>query len=296
MDRLTLLQAFVRLADEGSFTAVARELRVKQSTVSKWLTALEEELGVRLIDRTTRSQRLTDAGTRFYADAQRVLTTYDEAVADARSTAPTLQGRIRISLPTVFGARYVIPAVTRFVRQHDAIDVDAVFSDRYVSLVEEGFDVAVRIGQQVDSTLRSHAMGDSPRRLVASPGYLKTHGMPESVRDLESHECLVHTEPGARAVWRFQQDGRWHKASVRGRVSANHSEATLSMAKSGLGICLLASWLVDKEIRAGRLVRILEQWEPPRAPIRALTAPGKYVPPRLRAFLEHLKAELERTL
>lgn len=292
MDRLTQLRAFVRLADEGSFTGVARELRVKQSTISKWIAALEEDLGVRLLDRTTRSQRLTEVGLRFYDDALRILATYEQALADVRSTAPTLQGRIRVSLPTVFGARHVVPAIGRFVRNHDAIEVDAVFSDRYVSLVEEGFDVAIRIGRQVDSSLQSHALGDSPRRLVASPGYVKAHGKPKTVRELERHQCLVHTDSGARAIWTFVRGKQTRRASVRGRVSANHSEATLSLAKSGLGICLLADWLVDKEIRAGRLVRLLDGWEPPRAPIRALTAPGRYVPPRIRAFLDHLRKEL----
>lgn len=288
MDRIDVLRAYVRVVERGSFTAVADELRVKQSTISKWMAALEDELGVTLLERTTRSQRVTDAGQRFYTQVLAVVGAYDEAVGEARREAPELRGRVRMSLPVVFGSMFVVPQVTKFLRRHKDVEVEMVFGDRYVSLVDEGFDVAIRVGVQLDSTLRSHALGDSSRRLVASPGYVRAHGTPREPKDLERHQCLVHTELGSRATWSFTRGDRTHKVSVGGRVRANHSEATAQMARSGLGICLLASWLVDGDVRAGRLVPLLERYYAPRAPIRALT-PARYTPGVVRALIAHLR-------
>lgn len=288
MDRIDVLRAYTRVVERGSFTAVADELRVKQSTISKWMAALEDELGVTLLERTTRSQRTTDSGQRFYTQAVAIVASYDEAVGEARREAPELRGRIRMSVPVVFGTMFVVPQITKFLRRHKDVDVEMVFEDRYVSLVEEGFDVAIRVGVQVDSSLRSHALGDSSRRLVASPGYVRSHGAPRVPKDLERHQCLVHTELGSRTRWSFTRGVQLHHVSVGGRVRANHSEATAQMAKSGLGICLLAAWLVDGDVRAGRLVPLLESYRAPRAPIVALT-PARYTPPVVRALIDHLR-------
>lgn len=293
MDRLTVLRAYVRLVEKGSFTAVAEELQVKQSTVSKWLLALEDELGVQLLDRTTRSQRTTDAGQRFYDRALGILSGYDSAVAELKEGDDILRGRIRMSLPVVFGRLYVVPQVTRFLKKHKDLELQMVLGDHYVSLVDEGYDLAVRVGAQVDSSLRSHYLGDSARRLVASPGYIKAHGQPDSPKELERHECLLHNDLGGRTVWSFSDGDKRYRISVRGRVAANNSEATAAMARSGLGICLLADWLVDADLRSGRLVQLLPELTPPSAPIRALTPPGRHTPPRVRALIEHLRDNMQ---
>lgn len=296
MDRIAVLRAYTRLIELGSFTAVARELRVKQSTVSKWLVALEDQLGVQLLDRTTRSRRVTELGARFYQRALVVLDAYDSALSDIQHDDPTPRGRVRMNLPVVFGQRYIVPLMTKFLRRHKELELEMVFSDRYVRLVEEGFDLAIRIGVQVDSALRSHALAGSERRLVASPGYLRAHGTPETPRELERHQCLRHSNLETGAVWTFARDGKTHRATVRGRASANNSEATLTMARSGLGICRLASWLVDGDLRAGRLVHLLPDYQPPRAPIRALTPPGRHLAPRVRATIDHIRQGLRKAL
>jgi DNA-binding transcriptional LysR family regulator len=296
MDRIEVLRAYVRLVERGSFTAVAEELGIGQSTVSKWLAGLEEELGVQLLDRTTRSQRVTDAGQRFYEHAVELVNDFDVAVADVREQATTLRGRIRLSLPVVFGQRYVVPLLARFLRSHKEVELEMVYNDRYVSLIDEGYDLAIRVGVPIDSSLRSHRLGESRRRVVASPGYVKLHGAPRSPRELADHECLVHTRLSGRTTWSFRHRGKSHRVTVHGRVSVNNSEATLALARSGLGICMLASWLVDTEIRAGRLVPLLDGYQPPDAPIRALTAPTRRIPPRVRALLDHLRTGLERSL
>ncbi|MEM6292363.1 MAG: LysR family transcriptional regulator [Myxococcota bacterium] len=288
MDRISVLRAFTRLVERGSFTAVADELRVKQSTVSKWLRGLEDELGVQLVDRTTRAVHITDAGRRFYDKALTVLAAYDDALEVLAPSDDVLRGRLRVSVPEVFGRLYVVPQVTRFVRRHKELELDLTFADQYVSLVEQGFDVAIRVGRAVDSTLQAHPLASTERVLVASPGYLKQHGAPSSPKALREHACLTHS--GALGdAWSFLRGGRTQRVSVRGRVSTNNSEAALALARSGLGLCLLATWLVDADLRSGRLVPVLEAYEAPPAPIRALTPPGRRVPTRVRAFIEHLR-------
>ena len=296
MDQLTALRAYARLVELESFTAVAGELRVKQSTVSKWIAALEDDLGVRLIDRTTRSLHVTDAGRRFYQRASAIVSDYEAAVGEAREEASALRGRIRMSAPVVFGQRFIVPAVTDFLLQHEAIEFELTFGDRYVSLVEEGYDVAVRVGTPVDSTLRSHSLGGGRRCLVAAPSYLAQRGAPRTPKDLEDHQCLVHTDRSARATWTFRQGKRSQQVRVGGRVCANHSESTLHMAKAGLGVALLASWLVAPELARGALVPLLEGYAPPPAPVQALTPPGRLLTPRVRALIKHLRIALAPTL
>lgn len=292
MDPLTTLRAYSRLVELESFTAVARELHVRQSTISKWIATLENDLGVRLVDRTTRSLRVTDAGQRFYQRASMIVSDYDAAVGEIREEAAALRGRIRMSVPVVFGQRFVAPAVTDFLLQHEGVELELIFSDRYVSLVEEGYDLALRVGIPVDSALQSHALGSGGRYLVAAPSYLARHGTPREPDDLRMHQCLVHTERSTRAAWSFRRGKRKHHVRVGGRVSANHSESTLLMAKSGLGIALLTSWLVESELKCGSLIPLLKDYEPPPAPIRALTPPGRLLTPRVRALIEHLRLTL----
>lgn len=292
MDQLTVLRAFVRLVELETFSKTAEELHVKQSTVSKWVASLEADLGARLVDRTTRSLRVTDMGQRFYQRATALLADYESAVGEVREGADTIRGRIRMSVPVVFGQRFIVPLVTDFLLQHEHLELELLFGDRYVSLVEEGFDVAIRVGIPVDSSLRSHALGQGRRRLVAAPAYLERHGAPRTPRDLEGHQCLVHTERSTRAAWSFKKGKRTHKVAVSGRIAANHSESTLHMARAGLGIALLASWLVEGDLESGALVPLLDGYEPPAAPVRALTPPGRFVAPRVRALIDHLRKEL----
>lgn len=296
MDRLAAMHAFVRLVEVGRFSAVAEELRVKQSTVSKWLAALEEELGAQLVERTTRSQRVTERGRLFYQRAKDMLATYDETAAELASRDGELRGRLRINAPVVFGRLFVAPHVARFLRRHRALEIELVLDDRYVNLVEEGFDVAFRTGIPADSTLRARKLAEPPRRLVASPGYVEAASPLRKPADLARHACLLHTGLQTRQTWVFRREGRAYHVPVRGRFSANNSEALLLMARSGLGVALLASWLVDADVRAGRLTVLLPGYELPPAPVQALLPPGRHVHPRVRAFLDHMAAALAAAL
>jgi len=296
MDRLTTLRAYSRLVELESFSRVAKELRVKQSTVSKWIAALEEDLGVRLVDRTTRSFHVTEAGNRFYQRASAIVSDYEDAVGEVREEASALRGRIRMSVPVVFGQRFIVPAITRFLVEHEHIELELVFGDRYVNLVEEGFDLVIRVGIPVDSALRSHTLGEGRRYLVAAPSYLERYGTPSDPRDLENHQCLIHTERSTWVAWSFKRGKKSQQVRASGRVSANHSESTLYMARAGLGVALLASWFVEPDLRSGRLVALLPSHALPLAPVRALTPPGKLLASRVRVLIEHIREDLGFTL
>ena len=292
MDRLTAMHAFVRLVELGTFSEVADELRIKQSTVSKWLASLERELGVQLIERTTRTRRVTDAGTLFYRRARDILAAYDDASASLQEQAPEPRGRIRVSLPVVFGRLFVVPHVAAFLQRYRHVEVELVFSDRYVNLVDEAIDVAVRVGTPADSSFRARKLGETGRCLVASPGYLAERGAPRTPDDLSAHQCLLHTGLTTGATWSFRSATGQVRAPVRGRISANNSDTLLFMARAGLGIALLASWLVGSDLQSGQLVPLLGDYQLPRAPIQALMPPGKRIHPRVRIFLDFLAQAL----
>lgn len=297
MDRLNAMRAFVRVVELRTFTAVAEELRVTQSTVSKWLAALEEEAGVQLLARTTRTKRVTEAGSAFYERSKEILASYDGLMAELHSDGEAqLRGRLRVSVPVVFGRMFAVEAVSAFLRRHPDIELDLVFSDRYVALVEEGFDVALRVGTPVDSSLRARVIASTPRRLVAAPDYLAEHGRPGSPTDLRQHECLIHSGINTGAVWVFSNGTDTVRTRVRGRFAANNSAALCEMAVGGLGVALLASWLVDDAIADRGLVELLPDYELPPAPIQALMPPGRHIHPRVRAFVDSVAAALGRRL
>lgn len=289
MDRLALLHAFVRTVDLGSMTAAAHELRVGQSTVSKWLVALEAEVGASLLDRTTRSHRVTPAGEALLRHARPLLDAWDSAITEAAAEVPALRGRLRVSLPSVFGQRHVLPHLGSFLDGHPELEVELLMSDRYVSLVDAGIDVAIRVGLAVPSSNRAVRIGGTERVLVASPSYLQRCGSPAEPDDLDQHHALVHSLITS-SVWTLSRAGTSIQVRPSGRVSADHSDALRLLALQGHGIALLASWLVAEDVRAGRLIALLTDWRTPDAPIRAVFPPSPTVPARVRAFVDHVAA------
>ena len=286
------MEAFIRVVETGSFTRAGQELRVKQSTVSKWVANLEGQVGQQLLERTSRTQRVTEAGWHFYRRAKEIVETWEAAESELQSDTPAPRGRLRVSLPLAFGRLHVVPHVAHYLARYPDVEVELVFDDRYVNLVEEGFDMAIRVGVPVDSTLRCRTLARTPRRLVAAPAYLERAGTPTTPRDLAHHQCLLHTQLRVGAVWRFERGEERVRARVRGRLGSNNSEAILTMACHGLGIALLASCLVDTHIARGDLVGLLPDWERTDAPIQALLPPGRYVHPRVQTFLDLLAERL----
>jgi DNA-binding transcriptional LysR family regulator len=293
VDQIDALRLFARLAQRGSFSAAAKDLKIKQSTASKWVAELESQLSSNLVRRTTRSVHITDSGQRLLARAQDVLSAFDELTSEFEGRNPEPAGRIRMSVPVVFGRRFVVPAVAEFLRRHRQVAVELVFNDRYVNLVQEGFDLAVRVGIPADGSDRGRKLADSRRVLVASPAYLGSRAAPRSPKDLKQHECLVHGDGNVAMVWRFARDsGADIPVAVRGRVTANNSEAVLQMARRGFGVALLADWLVKEDLRRGRLLPMLQEFVAPSAPIYALRPPGKFASRTARALTDHLARSL----
>lgn len=292
MDRIDALRAYTRIVELGSFSAAARDLGLRQPTISKWIAALEDQLATQLLDRTTRTLRVTEPGQLFYQQAQALLAVWEGALADARGGPRELAGRLRVSAPVVFGERYVAPALPALLRQSPALELELELSDRYVDLASEGVDLAIRVGAPVDSSYRARTLASAPRRLVAAPRYLERCGVPASPAALSHHACLLHRGLDTHQTWVFTRAGRPHRARVSGRVAANNSAVLLTLARAGEGVALLASWLVDDAIARGELTTLLPEYELPPAPIQALLASTRHVHPRARLFIEALRGPL----
>lgn len=291
MDRIDAMRLFVRLAERRSFSGAAKDLKIKQSTASKWVAALESEVGVALVQRTTRALHLTEAGHNFLRLSGQVVATFDAMTLEMGQRDQEPRGRVRVSAAAVFGNRFVVPPVATFLRAHPKVEIELVLGDRYVNLVDEGFDLAVRVGVPTDTSARGRKLAEGPRRLVAAPAYLKVRGTPRVPKDLRDHDCLVHGDAHAPAIWRFGGTrGAETPVTVRGRVAVNNSEAVLLMARRGLGIALLADWLVASELARGQLVPLLDDFPAPPAPVYALTTAGRFVNPTVTALIDHLAA------
>ncbi|WP_366194963.1 LysR family transcriptional regulator [Meridianimarinicoccus marinus] len=290
------MKAFVRTVELGSFTRVAEEAGMKVSTVSRHVSALEADLGAAMFNRTTRQIHLTEAGATFYEYASRLLTELEEARNATSMLNAEPRGLLRINIPTTFGRLHVMPHMKVFLAQNPEIRIDATLTDETVDIISTGTDVAVRIGVLADSSLLARKLAPLQHLLVASPDYLATKGEPTTPEELASHECLVLAlqQGNSRFFWeRMETPDTLSEITVNGILRANDAQVLQSAACDGLGIALLPSWLVSQDIHAGRLVRILTDFEWFIAPereraISAVYPPKKVVPPKVRAFVQFL--------
>jgi DNA-binding transcriptional LysR family regulator len=298
VDYFAGMRAFVRAVELGSFSRAAAEEGVKVSTVSRYVTALEADLGAALFNRSTRRLHLTEVGTTFYDRAVRIVA----EVADARLAATSLnvrpQGLLRINIPGAFGRRHVVPHLRDFLAAYPDIQVDATLTDETVNLIASGADVAVRIGALADSTLVARRLAPQRRLLVAAPAYLADRRPVAVPSDLEDHDCLLFAlQP--KQVWYFLAHDppttEPLEVPVRGRLRANDSEALLDAVLASLGIALLPTWLTGEAIMAGRLTPLLPDWEAliapgPQRAIWGVYPPKKVVSPKVRTFLSFIEA------
>ncbi len=287
------MRSFLRAVDIGSFTEVARELNTTQPTISKQVAALEDHLGVQLLVRTTRSLSVTGEGARFYEAAKAALESFDAAEAAARGSGHA-EGLLRVGCPASFGQVQIVPRLPAFLSRHPAVSVDLVMSDAWLDPVEQGVDVVVRIGELKDSALRSRRIGFAQRVTVASPAFLDRVGTPARPEDLEKLDCVLYTRLVSGPEWTYATASEPVSVRVRGRVRADSSAAVLGAVVAGLGIGLLPLWLAGEDLRAGRLVRILERLEPPPLPIHALSPPRRFAPPKVAAFVDYIEDEFRR--
>lgn len=290
MDRFTAMKAFVTVAELQGFAAAARKLRISPPVVTRLVAALEEQLSIRLLQRTTRSVALTDAGARYLERARRILADLDEAERTARAERTEPTGRLAITAPEVFGRREVAPLVCDFLARHPAVTGELVLADRIVNLVDEGVDVAVRIGVLRDSSLRARAVGATRRVVVASPSYLARRRRPRAPGDLAAHTLVHFSALAAQPEWRFHRRGRELRVPIAPRLVTNSADAAIGHAERGGGLTMVLAYQVRDLVKAGRLEVVLARYEPPPLPIQ-LVYPGARLPAaNLRAFIELVAA------
>jgi DNA-binding transcriptional LysR family regulator len=297
VDYFAGMRAFVRAVELGSFSRAAVEECVKVSTISRYVTALEADLGAALLNRSTRRLHLTEVGAAFYDRAVRILADVEDARLAAASQNMRPQGLLRINIPGAFGRRHVVPHLPDFLAAHPAIQVDATLADETVDLIASGADVALRIGALADSSLVAKRLAPQRRLLVAAPAYLAGRRPVAAPNDLQDHDCL-HFALQPKPAWYFlpldAPAAEPLEVAVRGRLRANDSEALLDAVLAGLGIALLPTWLTGEAIMAGRLTPLLPDWEAVIAPgpqraIWGVYPPKKVVSPKVRAFLSFIE-------
>lgn len=303
MDRLQAMQTFVRVVEAGSFSAVAREAGATQSAVSKQVAALEASLGARLLSRTTRSLALTEEGQRYFEQAQRLVAEIAEAESVVRSASQQLSGWLRVAAAVGFGRMTLLPIVQRFLAAHPGVKVDLRLNDGFVDLVEEGIDVALRVGDLADSSLVARRVGQTQRLLVASRGYLRqqakgSHALLKPT-DLLQHNCIVYTELATRNVWRFTAGpgatapvGTVQSVRVAGNLQTNSSEVVRAAVLSGGGIGYSPVWLFADELKSGAVTSLLPDWHAPVLPMHLVSPPARRHAAKVRVFGDFVAAGL----
>ena len=291
MDRLAAMQTFVRVAEAGSFTAVADQMNVARSAVTRQIAALEAHLGVKLIARSTRRLSLTSAGTAYIEQCRDILDRIDEAEGNLDGERQTLRGTIRASVPMTFGLLHLTPLILEFSQAHADIRIDLDFNDRRVNLIEEGMDFALRITDRLPETTVARRLTTCRSVVVASPAYLKRHGEPRHPDELTRHACLAYTLT-SRSSWPFIIDGAPHSVEISGPITANNGNALQEAALQGMGIVHEPTFIAADAIREGRLVPILKAFPTPVLDMFAVFPGTRFVPQRVRAFVDFLAARL----
>lgn len=294
-DRLDALTVFVAVAEQQSFAEAARHLSRSPASVTRAVAALEERLQTRLFNRTTRSVALTDAGTRYLEACRRLLAAYDELEMVNLGDRVQPRGWISVTASTMFGRLHVLPLVRSFLSEYPQVDVRLLLLDRVVSLVDEGLDLGVRIGQLPDSALRSVRVGQVQRVICASPQYIARHGVPATPRDIESHSvvaCTAVTPVPDR--WSFHRPGGIMSVGVTPRLVVNTTAAAVDAAVDNLGLTCVLSYQMEPHAAAGRLQTVLVEYEPPPVPIHIIHSEGRHLSPKVRLFLDHVAEGLRR--
>ncbi|MET0028540.1 MAG: LysR family transcriptional regulator [Candidatus Thiodiazotropha sp.] len=290
MNRLESLESFVAVVESGRFSTAAERLGIGKSVISRRVSELEDHLGALLLHRTTRQLSLTEAGRAFYPRAVQVLEDLSDAEQSVSQAQQELSGRIRLAAPLTFGQLHLAPALTAFMEQHPKVILDADFNDSEVNLIQEGIDLALRIGELADSSMVARPL--APIRLLAcaSPGYLAKHGIPQTPQDLEQHQGLCYSNMPEPQKWRFiDSTGRGLNIRIPLRMQANNGQILLEAAAAGHGICLTPTFIAYQAILEGRLVRILEDYQSPAATAYAIYPNRRFIPQRVRAFADYLR-------
>ena len=289
MDRLQAIGVFSKVVEQGSFARAAERLGISTSACSRHVSELEAHLGARLLQRTTRRLSLTESGQAFYERSVQLLADLDEAEREASASATRPRGTIKLTCPIHFGVRYVSPAICAFIAKYPEVKFDVSLSDRIVDLVEEGYDLAIRIGPAGGETVVARKLGEVRMMACAAPAYLKQHGTPRAPEDLAKHHCLTYEYLQARGTWRFSdRSGRERSVRVSGPLHSNNGELLAAAAAQGVGIAFEPDFIVEAELKAGRLVPLLESFHAPVAPIYAVFASRRHLSAKVRTFVDFL--------
>lgn len=292
MDRFLQMQVFVAVAEEEGFSAAARRLGQSAPAVTRAIAGLEDHLGVKLLNRTTRYVRATEAGIRYLEDARRILAEVEAAEDAAAGINAEPRGMLSVTAPVLFGRRYVMPGIVDYLTRYPEMQVDAVFLDRPVNLLEEGLDVGVRIGELADSSMRARRVGSVRQQVLASPAYLEERGAPETPHALNLHRVIASIAGNFGSSWRFQfPDGEQH-VRVRPRLTVSSNDAALEAAIEGFGITRLLSYQAADAIAAGELVPILEPFAAPDVPVHIIHRSGPQSPGKVRSFIDLMAERL----
>ncbi|HTJ57419.1 MAG TPA: LysR family transcriptional regulator [Devosiaceae bacterium] len=291
---LARIRAFVQVFDSGGFSAAARQHGRSKALLSKYVTDLEDYLGVRLMNRTTRKLSLTEAGEAYYRESSQLLQQLDDLDASISDQSSAPRGLLRISAPRNFGEQTLAPAVFDFLRKFPDVAVDLRLEDRYVDLVDEGIDVALRISTMTDSSLIARKIADMRLLIVGAPSLLAQHGEPLTPEALRNTPCIIDTNFQGQANWRFVEDGRTVSVHVSGSVRVNSPLAAIQAAKMGLGFALMPSYLADQAVESGQLVSVLEGFVPAGQTLQAVYPHRRHLAGKVRALIDHLVGWFER--
>jgi DNA-binding transcriptional LysR family regulator len=289
MDRLQLMTVFVAVAEEQSFAGGARRLNMSPPAVTRAIAALEDRLGTKLLTRTTRYVRVTDAGQRYLEDARRIISEVDEADEAAAGINAEPRGQLAITAPVLFGKLFVLPGIVDYLQRYPDMEISAVFLDRIVNLLEEGFDVGIRIGELPDSSMKAIRVGSIRRVVCASPAYLAKHGAPEKPSDLANHLVVAASAVSPAMEWKFAEG---LVVRVKPRLTVTSNDSAIAAVLLGMGVTRLLSYQIASYQASGQLQTILSEFEPEPLPIHVIHREGRYASAKVRSFVDLMVAKL----
>jgi DNA-binding transcriptional LysR family regulator len=298
MDRLNLMTVFVAVAEEEGFAAGARRLQMSPPAVTRAVAALEDRLGVKLLNRTTRYVRATDAGQRYLDDARRIIAEADEADEAAAGINAEPRGHLAITAPALFGKMFILPGIVEYLQRYPEMEVSTLFLDRVVNMLEEGLDVGIRIGELPDSSMKALRVGQVHRVMCASADYLEKQGTPIKPSDILTHSLISSSTVSATHEWRFGPESGGVNIKIKPRLTVTTNDAAIEAAVQGFGITRLMSYQAAPYLASGQLRLILKAFEPASMPIHVLHREGRYASIKIRSFVDMIAARLraDRTL
>lgn len=295
MDRFNAMEILVAVIEAGSFSAAARRLDLGQPAVSKSIAQLEASLGTRLFVRTTRGLAPTEAARAYYSHARQALAAGEAAEQAARVAGSGLAGRLRISCPVTFARLHVIPLLAPLLAEYPALSIDVVLDDRHVDLLQEGVDLALRIGPLPDSSMIARRLASSPRRVIGAPAYFAAHGMPKAPADLQRHQCVIYAQGDSAERVVFLQGEQRVDVPLQGRLRINAAEGVRAAVIAGLGLAVVSEWMFAPELARGIVLPVLADWQLPWLDLWAVYPAGRLPSQKARVFADFIEQALRQT-